>query len=407
MRNLRTLLTVCCQLCVLLHVCADDDVALDRRRTLRVVLYPFIPAKTEYFRNVEHAFEAAETNVDLQIIDLAGNYYDKSKEGSVASADADVYELDSVILGDFVKGRRVHPLGELLPVKDGDYLKNAEQAAHLNGELYGIPHWVCGNFLFFRTNGAPPIGTVSTLTAFEKVIGTAKSSTNGVLVDLRGKLTLGEMYLDSAFDRYGDWAVVQTHLATLDPDIEGDLRRLLRLCTPGFGRNQRYHEATGFYGREFARGVGQMMIGYSEVLYYFRDEVDNACPDGECVPEVGIGVIELPLSDGGSHSVSWVDVLAVNSKCNGQKLKDAADFIKFVSSDNVVLDALKPAYGRPARHLLPAKRSLYDNAELLSAVPLYRDFKQIMERSYPPVGERLNDTLITYGKKLNEELDRP
>lgn len=40
---------------------------------LKVVLYPFVPAKDAYFRQIEADFEKQNPQIDLQIIDLSAN----------------------------------------------------------------------------------------------------------------------------------------------------------------------------------------------------------------------------------------------------------------------------------------------------------------------------------------------
>ena len=81
------------------------------RRRLRAVLYPFIPAKTEFFSTVETLFEAQNPNIDLEIVDLSENYYNTKKPKNIVDANADVYEIDSVFLYDFVNGKRIQEIG--------------------------------------------------------------------------------------------------------------------------------------------------------------------------------------------------------------------------------------------------------------------------------------------------------
>lgn len=155
-----------------LSASASDEPATNCCRKLTVILYPFLPAKADYFFQIQHDFEAAHKDVELEIIDLSGNYYDPSSTGYVVTNEADVYELDSVLLADAVAQNRVQPLSGKMSIVADDYLKNAQTAAQWDGEWYGIPHWVCGYFLFFKSDdpNAPAFRNLKDLTGLSKLL---------------------------------------------------------------------------------------------------------------------------------------------------------------------------------------------------------------------------------------------
>jgi thiamine pyridinylase len=373
---------------------------------LRAALYPFIPRKAEFFDEVERAFEAKHPGIDLQIVDLGNNYYDPTEPDSITSAKADVYELDSVFLYDFVKGKRIQELpAELIPAQ-GEYLDNATRGAQLEGKWFGLPHWVCGNFLFYKSNDAE-VRAARNLADLEKALGKTAGAGEGLLIDMKGRSTLGELYLDAAFDRYGDWTQVEPHLNTFSAELEKDLRRTLQLCSAGFCRQGRYHDATGFYARQFARNRGRAFVGYSEALHSLLSEAMLSCADGDkCVNESSIDVGEVPLADRGSQPISWVDVLTIDSDCTGPCRRDAVLLLQFLNSDETFLKAVMPRWMQPSRYLLPARARIYGNAELLNAAPLYPKLKAIIEKAVTPTGPQLNDKLRAFGKTLDDNLPK-
>lgn len=93
-----------------------------QRRHLRVVLYPFIPEFTYAAETVKRLFEAENPNIELSLVDLSANYYAPPKAGAapdptyIGDAQADVYELDSVFLADFVNGKKIQALPEEMTV---------------------------------------------------------------------------------------------------------------------------------------------------------------------------------------------------------------------------------------------------------------------------------------------------
>jgi hypothetical protein len=58
---------------------AKAECAPAPRRTLTVALYPFLPDSQSLFFDIEHSFERAHPDVDLQIIDLSANYYNEDE----------------------------------------------------------------------------------------------------------------------------------------------------------------------------------------------------------------------------------------------------------------------------------------------------------------------------------------
>lgn len=378
----------------------------DSRRKLRVVLYPIIPAFTDYMFQIKTGFENSSEGKDVQIEfeDLTSGYYDPTKKTFVESAQADVYEIDSVFLSDFVSTAKIQEVPGQLRPKPEDYLANAEHAAQLDGKFYGVPHWVCGNLLFFQKDDAQ-LASVRTLNDLKKTIGTTRKPESGLFIDLKGKSTLGEFYLMSLFDRYQSASQVQSHLMPYDANVEKRLEEVGTLCDVGFCRSQNYHEAVGFYESQFARRHARAMVGYSEALYYVLWEAENACAEKEkCYSDGDLNVSELPLDDHGSTQMSWVDLLTIDTGCKAQCLTDAAAFVKYITSDATQLQALT---GYPPRYLLPASATLYANPLLQKAAPLYNQIRPIIEKAETPTAPKLEQTLRTYGETLDKDLPVP
>jgi len=315
------------------------------------------------------------------------------------------YELDSVFLQDFVKSQKIQPWpdGALLP--ENQLLGNAVTGSKSGTTRYGVAHWVCGNFLFFRKDDTD-LANVKSLTGLEKTLGLpVHSKTKGLMVDLKGKSTLGEFYLETAFDHYATWAEVSARLSAPDPVLEGNLKRLVPLCDTGYCRNQEYHESKpGIYGRQFARGNGRALIGYSETLHQTLSETSDACSsDDKCLTDADIDVAEFPSDDAGEHQISWVDSYVLDVSCNKQCSADAVAFVSYMNSDAVYKQILLHEGTAPA-YLLPAKASLYQDTDLLKAAHLYPKLKAIIENATAPGGAGLNDSLRNIGKTLDSHL---
>lgn len=384
-----------------------------RPRTLKVALYPFIPAFEHAAEYLKLRYEAENPNVSLEILDLRTGYYDSADKGYIGAVDADIFELDSVLLRDFVADGKIVEMPKEALLPSGELLKNADRGSQLDGKKYGAAHWVCRNFLFFAKDTAPqkPIQTLSDL---ENFIG----SKTGLIIDLRGRSTLGEYYLMAALDRYPGWKTVYpAKIETIDPAIEGDVSALSQYCDNASCRNKVLHDYTGTHGAEFARRKGKALIGYSESLHDVLVETGNCSGADNCLTDDNIDVAELPLDDNGSKPMSWVDSFTLSKNCTKACVDDAVKFIRMINRDDTYLALLlpgplsflapEPPYPPVPAYLLPAKASLYSNKTLADVASLYPKLKTLVENADVPTDRHLNDDLRKIGKQIDKDLDKP
>jgi len=371
------------------------------RRPLRVVLYPFVPDKVGLFWQVEQSFERRHPEIDLQIVDLSDNYYDTDAPNAVTNTDADVVEVDSVFMQDLIDGRRIQPLPSGLRRSAGPMLRVAEDAVTSGSSWYGVPHWLCTNFLFSWP--PEPLNVAATLDDVVRAIGVRHAAGEGLLIDLKGRSTLGELYLDALLDKYKTLSAARPFVAvaTRDQQVVDDLKTVRQLCDSDLCRDGDYHDKVGFYARLFARGQGRALVGYSERLYYVADEA-LTCRKGECLGLDHIAMVPLPLSSRGSQPFAWVDSFTVSSRCTKQCLRDAESFIQYVTSIDAVRAQLTPGWGEAPRYLMPALADLYTDAQLLKSAPLYPKLYPAVQHAIAVREAGLNTALREMGSHLDK-----
>ncbi len=371
------------------------------RRVLVVSVYPYVPDAAKLYWSLETAFETANPGLDLRL-SMNPDYYADDPSGGILHEQADVYELDSVFLEDFLEKGKLQPLPEGIVEKAGPFVPLAARAAFQGGVWYGAPHWVCGNFLFYRKQDAE-MASVASQADLARVIGSAPAPGAGLLIDMKGASTLGELYLNAAFYRYSLPDSVLPRLASQPtPELADDLRGILALASPGFGRDEAYHNRTGFYARQFARGRGRALVGYSEALHHTLGETANACLHEEkCLGGMNIGVKSWPPSDAGAPTAGWVDLFVIDARVEGQKLSDAKAFIRFMLSDEAYRTALLPEPGGAPRYLLPAREAIYRDPAILAAAPLYPAMRALLADAVPLSMPGLNQRLLRIGEKLD------
>jgi len=275
------------------------------------------------------------------------------------------------------------------------------QAARQSGHWIGLPHWLCADFVY-STKAKPFTG--STLKELEQFVGAHHSDGRGLLADMMGKSTLGELYLDALVDEAGTFPAALARLPSAPEATEvADLQRLLGLCDAKMCRRQDYHDDPGGYPREFAQKHGIALVGYSEATYDVMRELkskDCATP-GDCIGADDIVVSPLPAADADARPFVWVDTLAINDTCTGACVADAAAFIAMMNVDGHLRADLFPSIDVP-RYLLPAKLTL--DRELVSRAPLYARFRAITADASPAMDLGLGDRLHDIGGQVNKLL---
>lgn len=394
------------------------------RRQLRVALYPYVPQKAELYWKLEREFEESHEDIDLKYVDLGADYYGGKLTEAVKSSQADVFEVDTVFLRDLVDEKLLQELPPDVLTPKNSYLPMAVSASMLDGKVYGVPHWVCGNFLFFRRDDPERsrFEKLSSLDGLERILGRPFAQEQGLLVDLDGKSTLGEKYLDAVLDAYQTPDEALKHVSSASPDAGAirSLNRLFALCPGGLCDSEKHHDSDQFYAKQFAHRKARALIGYSERMYYVVDENINGVREDEAAVgsisfvwndttktyqptgNYDVDVVSAPLADNGSKMLAWVDVLTLRNGLDQQKRQDALELIRFFNSEKFTAEILVPELGNAPRYLLPARNSLYTNPALLQAAPLYKKFHQIMEQSVSLTGRNLNNELRNIGKDLKK-----
>jgi len=330
--------------------------------TIRVALYPYVPGQHSVFALIAREFQRRNEGLILEMVDVPTEpgYYD----GSLRTLNADVYEIDSILLSDMID--KISPLGVSLQ----DFAPEAVDAVTRNGVVYALPHWMCGNFLFYRKGDA----AIRDAVTWEEVTKELARQKRPLVFDLFGRLTLGEWYITMLADRLGVRAAQAAVLASdvADPNAIADLNSILSACPTGLCRSKDLHDRTGYYAREFMRGEAGAYLGYSETLHYaLQESIDNCRLGTSCLSPNEIAVRRLPKTSGTSfgEGIGWVDGLAISNTLTPEKRAAALKFIAFATSADAYALVLKPGWMEAPRYLLPARTGLAFGSD----VPLYPD----------------------------------
>jgi thiamine pyridinylase len=321
--------------------------------TLKVALYPSVPMRRDLFAELEGAFEGKYPGVNVELVDTPdfnGAYY----SGGLLAANADVYEIDTILLADMIAAGKV----QTVELPRNDYFVESIAAVTRNGKTYAVPHWLCGNLLFYRKAD----GWIGQAKSWDELIAAFLEHGSHLFVDFKGHSTLGEWYLTLLSNKVGleeaqrrvlHGRVPKSH--DLDADVVAEMRKILAACPEGTCRSDNLHDRTGYYSRAFVRGEVSAYVGYSESLHYGLQDALADCRLDSCLPEREIAVRSLPVAGNASEpGLGWVDGLAIDSRVSAAKLQAAKDFIAFLTSDDAYALILEPEYGEAPKYLMPA-----------------------------------------------------
>ena len=357
--------------------------------TLRVALYPYVPERYAVFALLAREFQRRNPGVvlDLVEVDPKKDYY----EDGLLDLEADVYEIDSILLTDM--------LGKIVPlsVSLANFSPEAVEAVTRNGQVYAVPHWLCGNFLFYRKDNV----AVRNAVTWNDLITALGQQKRAMLFDLFGRLTIGEWYMTVLADRLGVSAAQKEILKSEVPDSSAinDLDTILSACPAGFCRSKPLHDRTGSYARAFVRGEAAAYVGYSETMHFGVQETIDNCGIGKaCLSPDEIAIRRLPSLNGSSSNegIGWVDGLAVSSKLDENKKLLALKFIEFATSEDGFKVVLEPGWMEAPRYLLPARQGL-----TIKDAPLYPDLLAAHAGRKTGTMQGLNARLHAIAKNLN------
>jgi thiamine pyridinylase len=337
-------------------------------KPLRVSLFPYVPDGALIRNVIKTRWDALNTGVDLDLT----TYSQWDCYSTDPPADLDVFETDSIMLDYFVHNNNAATLSPEAVSASEDFFDFAWTGSMVDGRLYGVPRLLCTNVLFCR-KGDAEIEAATSLYDIYKRLGNSSDAADcpqankGMLIDMKGGTTCACLYLNAEEDLAGAYQLFPQlpRADALDAKGTGNVVLLLKMA----GRKQALHVDPPVPDRAawFSQGFGRVYAGYSERLY-FMDPASHA----------NVRVRSLPLAKK-TVNLFFVDMLCINTTVRGKRRDLAMKLIDLCTSADVAKACLMPSNGKPSQYLLPARESLYTDAQLIAAAPLYSDLLAIVK----------------------------
>ena len=286
----------------------------------------------------------------------------------------DLAEIDTMMLGALVaRGVVDMPL-----ITAGDWHPAAVKASSVNGTLYGVPHWMCGNFIISKDKKLTETTNIRQLTT---AIKQTKKKPPYLAGNYAGSAFFVLNYVQAWAENASRPHNLQTALDTpLDIHTISTIRAAAKLCEES-GENpcldEYYHDNPNVYISRTVNGEYAALMGFSEVMWHL------ACA-GANPKEWYIGAMPFGNS---SENVLLADSYVMRKGLSAQKKRAIKRFLRYVMRDTVyskIMLSGGDCFSALPRYIIPARPSVLDLPEIKADTYYRRIGRQVSRTlSYP------------------------
>lgn len=252
----------------------DQTLVLNGQQTrvLNVSLYPYLPTlPTDNFEglvaHVVQTYQAQNPQVLLNaVLNQNVNIYSFTELPQLLSAQGfDVIELDTLYLGFLADSGLINPA----QITGEQPLPVAINAASYQGQLYGIPSWLCMDFIYSASSAIQQQTSLSQLLQF---LGTQPSNRPELVGTYNGSWRLPSIYINGYVQTYGYGQIAQSMQMPPNNTVIGNLVSLSNTCAyqnVNNCTNDYYHnQPNGATEQVFATGQASSDMGFSEQSFF-------------------------------------------------------------------------------------------------------------------------------------------
>jgi thiamine pyridinylase len=361
---------------------------------LRVAIYPVASAETIAAR-VKTEFERAYPmySVTVTVADAAGLYDVPTLAGWLAGGKYDLVEADMVLLDavrkKLAEGGKHLPTWTYPPYPE-QWIPALAAASTIGGQIYGVPHYGCGYFLFTTDQTLASIPySPQFFAALNAVTGKKKHL---IAMNVDGGVTTGAVYLNAWSSQYGN---ITGALAPPynNPPLIATMKNITTACLP----NQTGSDSPCLNGtfrnnvdrQAFIAGDANTFVGFSESLRPIR----------EAAPATQFYVAPAPLGRG-APLLLYSDSLLKRVDCTSDPCAAAAtafaEYYLRPSTYQWLLLGEDISGNRIPRYLVPGTRSGWPS----TSDPYYRR----IQASVTNTGAFPNETFYDVRSDMRTEI---
>jgi hypothetical protein len=335
-------------------------------RVLNALLYASIPTDpkvgfTPLVRWLTLGYQASHPDVLLNlVIDPKIDVYsfDNLRDAVFSAQGFEIAEIDTVFLKWLKDGGLIIPAriigDEPWPV--------ARQAVMLDGQVYGVPSWMCSEFLF---STGSDLRSVKTFADLQSYMAKTAAGHRGLVGDLYGTWTIPAAYIQAFVQSHTAATAAEAVAAPIDPTVIARIARFGRYCASSGADpciDGTFHNAAdGAVEQAFDAGYAANSIGFSERSFFL--ELYQQAP-------ASLSLVAVPWGDQpGAPKLAYSDAFVTSRATCGNEpcATDAAGFAAFMTGaatkKYIALASDLPG-GDPPRHLIVATKPFYDDDDV-------------------------------------------
>lgn len=350
-------------------------------RVLNAALYPYLPTVPggQFETLVAHVVETfqaqnPEVLLSAQLNGKTDIYSFENLPVLLGPQGLDVIELDTLYMGFLVSETLINPA----QITGEQPLDVAVAASTIGDQLWGVPSWLCMDFVYGRD---PAIQGISSLSGLVTYLGTQPDTRPALVGDFNGSWRLPSIYINGYVQTYGYGQINQALQMPPDQGVIDNLVSLSDACAfDGVNNctNGVFHGgANGTTEQVFATGNASTDMGFSEQSFFINY---YAPPAPLYVIPAPWGQQPQPLLFSDTFVTSRA-TCATSSAC----ASDAQAFTTLMTSldmKNYIVEAQDLEPGSPWRTLLVAAEAFYQQPQIVQN-PLYQQYQQVFATAQP------------------------
>jgi hypothetical protein len=352
-------------------------------RVLNVELYPYLPTlPTDDFENlVSYVVQTYQSqnpqvllNAVLNINDV--NIYSFTTLPTLLGAQGfDVMELDMLYLGFLVSSGLINPA----QITGEQPLSVAISGATYQGQLWGIPSWLCMDFVY---SASSVLSQQATLTQLLQFLSTMPSGRPELVGDFNGSWRLPSIYINAYVQGHGGYSSIDQAM-NMPPDT-GTISNLVALtntCADGTTNictnNTVHGMPNGGAEQQFATGEASNDMGFSEQSF-FINLYNGPAPLYAIATPWGQTPQPLLFEDA---FVTNKSTCAPSTSCAGDA-SNFTDMMTSISMKNYIVQSMDLPAGTPWRTLLVANETFW-NQQIVQTNPMYQQYQAVLATAQP------------------------
>lgn len=321
---------------VLLLLACDVSCSAENVDTLTYALYTYLPDAAYYQELIERRWAEIEPDIRLICADWNG-YEDGAPDG------IDVIMYDALIRNALLEADRIQPISLNAVQNADDIFPFAMEGLTVDGQLYGIPVFFCGNFLIYDVD-------CDALANAEHLTDLADESE--ILVINSDDPENREQYISEILAD-----TLRETNSNSDSGAEGMMSLIDRLAIDAYQNVDDTQVALAYDS-----GIGQGYIGYSESISFLNHRVSHS------------GIKAISFSEQEDLPRLYIDAVSVTSGVKGLRYEKCIELMNVMAEADILTD-FSVGNGDP-QYLLLARRSPY--GPLSAQFPLYAQLEKIV-----------------------------